>query len=676
MAGAAFTNATILQHYQHILEAAGVVIFTADKNGVLTYISPSAHTLTGYQIEALIGKSIADLASADWQEHIRQHYKGAGQQTQSASKLEFPIQTTSGDHCWIEQTIFIVNSDSDKQKSYYQGIILDISKRKATESKLQENEQRFRGLFDHSNDAVFFINLDGTIANVNQRASTLFGYHTDELIGRQLQDTIAPSESDAGNTIHQRLLSGEHIDIYESTCIHKNGTTIPVSINTTLVYDAAGQPSHIQRIMRDISDRKRTQSQLADRIHQLTTLREVDAELADRLDVDYVLTMAVDSAVRLTGADIGFIARIDEEHALQQAKIVGPYSLEAVEEYYGQQAGIVGRVIRNMKAELVPDVHQDADYVAVNPQSLAQLTVPLISQERLIGILSLETSKPERFNHDTFELVKLVTARIAAAIDNAYLYKQSESQLEQLRDLYARVSRLEQLKTDMIRIASHDLRNPLASLSGFIELMQMDLPEVPTAEQLEDQLKNMAQSTNRMNKIIRDILSLERIEQAVNEDDYQIFSIAGLVEQIIDEHQPQAKMQQQVITLVIDEDPDEPLLVKGQEAEIREAAANLITNALKYTPKGGKINISLAAEHSRIVFTVQDNGYGIKKEQQENLFQPFYRAKTIETAGIEGTGLGLHLVKKVIERHHGKMFFESVYGQGSTFGFTLPWAMS
>ena len=118
--------------------------------------------------------------------------------------------------------------------------------------------------------------------------------------------------------------------------------------------------------------------------------------------------------------------------------------------------------------------------------------------------------------------------------------------------------------------------------------------------------------------------------------------------------------------------PEEPVIVYGADAELREAIDNLISNAVKYTPDDGQITVSLTADPDLALFEVTDTGYGIPKNQQQDLFKPFFRAKSRETRKITGTGLGLHLVRNIIERHNGEVHFESEEGQGSTFRVLLP----
>ena len=116
----------------------------------------------------------------------------------------------------------------------------------------------------------------------------------------------------------------------------------------------------------------------------------------------------------------------------------------------------------------------------------------------------------------------------------------------------------------------------------------------------------------------------------------------------------------------------QPVIVEGDPGLLYEAMANLVINAIKYTPQGGRVDVRLKAADADVTFEVVDTGYGIPEDQQLRLFQPFFRARTDETIDIDGTGLGLHLVKNIIERHAGSIIFASEYGQGSTFGFCLP----
>jgi signal transduction histidine kinase len=230
-----------------------------------------------------------------------------------------------------------------------------------------------------------------------------------------------------------------------------------------------------------------------------------------------------------------------------------------------------------------------------------------------------------------------------------------------------RVSELEQLKTDMIRIAAHDLRNPLSLVSGYIELLKED-----RAGLNEDQysfIEAIDKAQRKMFKIIDDILSLQRVEAAGEGKQCEEIDLAKLISDLYRGHEARAQQKNQTYELAV---PETPVTVCVDAAQIREAIDNLINNAIKYTPASGTVKVSLKVANGKAVFNVDDTGLGIPEDQQARLFQPFFRASNAKMSQIEGTGLGLHLVKNIIERHGGQMRFHSILGQGSQFGFEIP----
>ena len=209
-------------------------------------------------------------------------------------------------------------------------------------------------------------------------------------------------------------------------------------------------------------------------------------------------------------------------------------------------------------------------------------------------------------------------------------------------------------------MAAHDLRNPLSLIIGYTALLDDD--DLTTTQR--ELLSEVSKATTRMETMIRDILSLERIEaNAAGES--EAVNLSDLVRSVFSERQPQAVQKLQYSSLEL---PYQAVMVQGDRVQLREVIANLIGNAIKYTPQGGHVEVRLMDDGR---FEVEDTGYGIPENQQQALFSPFYRAKTTETHSIEGTGLGLHLVKRVIERHGGTIHFHSEYGKGSVFGFSL-----
>jgi PAS domain S-box-containing protein len=289
------------------------------------------------------------------------------------------------------------------------------------------------------------------------------------------------------------------------------------------------------------------------------------------------------------------------------------------------------------------------------------LTEPALREayQWMSGQASAEDSSPREVtltNHAVY-LATVTTAQDeAGAFFGRVLVMQDITYLKQL----------DQFRTQMIQMASHDLRNPLGVAVGYVELLTADLqPLTPLRSQV---LQGLDHALARMQSLIADLLDVERIEsgadrrrEPVNLDQLTRTVVADLIEQ--------AKAKRQILDVSI---ADRLPTLSGDSVRLKEALTNLIGNAIKYTPEGGRIWVRLVPDERNVIFEVQDTGYGISKANQARLFQRFFRAKTRGTEHIEGTGLGLSLVKAVIEQHGGRVSVDSDEGQGSIFRVELP----
>ncbi len=225
---------------------------------------------------------------------------------------------------------------------------------------------------------------------------------------------------------------------------------------------------------------------------------------------------------------------------------------------------------------------------------------------------------------------------------------------------------LDRFKNDMLRMASHDLRSPLALITGYCDVIEMDLP--PDIPNLHQYLDAVRRTTTRMDNLLTDLLRIERIQSSPLEL-YQPILVESLLGTIIEHTLPGATQKnQQLLT----DFHDLPERIVVDPVMIREAMENLVSNAVKYTPDNGQILVRAFRRETAFYFVVEDNGLGIGPEHLPKLFTSFYRAKQAGTEHIDGTGVGLSLVKTVVERHQGKVWVESEVGVGSQFGFWLP----
>lgn len=427
-----------------------------------------------------------------------------------------------------------------------------------------------------------------------------------------------------------------------------NWGKLTLNISKTTIYDFYNQVQGYLWVFSDISDRKQAETSLKENIKQLSELQLFSNRVSSVQNIDEILAISFNTALRLSKSDEGYIILLDEQQ-------------HVTEKYY---SGVLNFSLKAPDVMEVLNKHTEKISL-LDPKQ--RVLLPLISHDKLLGILMLESHKSGAFDNKTLDLIRILTSRISIAIENAQLYQQAQSQITELQKLYDQVSHLEQIKTDMIRIAAHDLRNPLSVLTAYISMMQLDSDILPP--DYPDYIEQMLTAARRSAVMISEILSLERIERMAQELTAEPFDLVTSSTEAVEEYKWQA--QDKNITLTFEQNITNSI-VFGDPIQIYEAMVNLINNAIKYTGDGGKIIVSLqSVPDDKVVFLVQDNGYGIPADQQDKLFKAFSRAKTSETQAIEGLGLGLSLVKSIIDRHGGELFFESVYGQGSVFGFTL-----
>lgn len=223
----------------------------------------------------------------------------------------------------------------------------------------------------------------------------------------------------------------------------------------------------------------------------------------------------------------------------------------------------------------------------------------------------------------------------------------------------------EQLKNELVATASHDLKNPLGSIMGYMDLITMTNTLNP---QGKEYARRVHAAVNHMRNLIDDLLDLARIESGITLR-YSLIHLKEIATIVLDRFDMQARSKDMTLSAEIAEDLP---LVPADASRITQIMANLVSNAIKYTPPEGQVMLRIEVVDGMIQITIRDNGMGISPEDQAQIFTRFYRVRTPETDAIEGTGLGLAIVKSLVELHGGQVGVESRLGEGSTFYVTLP----
>lgn len=282
------------------------------------------------------------------------------------------------------------------------------------------------------------------------------------------------------------------------------------------------------------------------------------------------------------------------------------------------------------------------------------MIIPRLEDDKVESLIVVSDSRFERhFNNDEVGLARSLGDHITVMLQQA--------------NLFAEIKELEEVKSEMIRMASHDLKNPLLQVKGYLDLLLKTLGD-KLSEQQREFATRITSGTDKMNNLLEDILNLERIESH-STTQLDTINLRFTLHQVAEALRPQAELKNQTMSVSIDSDD---AYLMGNELQIQQAFNNFINNAIKYTPEAGSVMVRGKVEDGEFRFEVEDTGFGIPKDRQDKLFERFYRARTPGTEDIPGTGLGLSLVKSVVQRHGGDVWFKSQEGKGSIFGIWLP----
>src|SRR5262249_17738394 len=290
----------------------------------------------------------------------------------------------------------------------------------------------------------------------------------------------------------------------------------------------------------------------------------------------------------------------------------------------------------------------------------ALLSVPLLREEQIIGSLSLTRKVPGEYSPEVIEVLKTFATQSALAIQNARLFRE-------IADKSAQLEAASRHKSEFLANMSHELRTPLNAIIGFSEVLTERMFGELNEKQ-EEYLKDIYASGQHLLSLINDILDLSKIEAGRMELELADFSLPASLDNALILVRERASRRGITLGRAID---DVVGTVRGDERKVKQVLLNLLSNALKFTPEGGRIDVRAKVNDGMAEISVADTGVGIAPEDQEAIFEEFRQVGTADKK-VEGTGLGLALSRKFIELHGGRIWVKSQSGEGSTFTFTLP----
>ncbi|HSH03528.1 MAG TPA: GAF domain-containing sensor histidine kinase [Anaerolineae bacterium] len=405
--------------------------------------------------------------------------------------------------------------------------------------------------------------------------------------------------------------------------------------------------------------------------HQATLYRTLRTVVIAEFDATIIAHEAVKALADLTPWPMINILFPNEEQTILQLEATAGPVIPPENWQIPIQQGISGRAYRTKQTQYVPLTAEDDDYVAIHDIVRSELAVPMIRGDHVLGILNIESNQAKAFKPDDIRLAESLAEAISLALDNAQLHGALINAKEE-------AERANRAKSEFVSVASHELKNPMTSIAGYSDLLMTGVVG-PLNEQQTNFLKTIRANVARMQTIVSDLTDVSQIESGKFHLDCADVPIIEVIDEVVRSLQHQIETKKQHLELAL---PENLPTVWADRTRLSQIMVNLLSNAYKYTPEGGTITIHIndhqetnphTGELQEMVhIAVADTGLGITPEDQQKLFQKFFRASDEQARKSPGTGLGLNITKNLVELQGGDIWFESEYRQGTTFHITVP----
>ena len=644
-------NETSLQ-LQGVFENIVDAYVVMDVNGNMLKFNEAATKLFGYDIdkesinvENLIYTEDYDYAMASFAQLVTKGY---------FKNYEARIYTKTKEVKWVHINASLIRG-KDKRIIAAQGIVRDITDTKRINEVVKEQKSQLDAIVQNSSIGIVLFQ-NGNIVRTNDAIQKTLGYTEEELSELSVSDVTFPEDFSKSKELIAKMDSGE-IESYvlQKRYVNKNGSIIWAKTNVSVVKDTEGNIKYQVALVEDVTLER-------ERLLVLDLINNVAKSLLGKMDIYDIASEITKNIAEYLGTQdcVIYIVDIDKK-SLEQISALGN-KINKNNEIENKIVlpigqGIVGSVAKSGSAEVINDTSKDERYIVDDQNRLSEITVPIISEGKVIGIIDAEHSLKNYFTEKHLKTLKNIASFVAMQLKSAINLREREKAEFENTLLVDALEKSNDELQEYAHIVSHDLKSPLRSIDALVSWIKDD--NKGNLDDVSLQNFQLIETTlEKMEQLISDVLDYSSIgsghdEQGDVDLDTLVRELIGIL--YVPDH---------VHINIVNELP----VIKGDQIKLQQLFQNLLSNAIKFIDKPvGTIDISVRSVGGFYEFSIADNGMGIEKKFHDKIFKIFHALNKSK----ESTGIGLSIVKKIVDLHEGQIWLESELKLGSNFYFTL-----
>jgi PAS domain S-box-containing protein len=581
---------------------------------------------------------------------------------------EVVSRTKSGEERNLEISAFPMKNDLGEPLCYI-GVAQDITKRKQAEDELRRKETQLTDFFENAAIGLHWVGPDGTILRVNQAELDMLGYKREEYLGRNIAEFHV--DSAVIDDILKRLREGEVLRDFEARLRCKDGSIKYVRINSSVFWER-GKFIHTRCFTRDITDRKWTEQKLALQY----ALNRILSTSIDFVEGTREILQTVGESL---GWQVGVLWATD--HQAEALRCIDVWHTPAIQvtEFadlcrtmtFAKGQGLPGRIWATGKSAWITNVSEDNNFprapVARKEQIHSAFGFPILIGTEVVGVIEFLSKQTRLPDYDLLDLIASVGGQIGQFQER----QRAEEKLAQLlvreRSARADSEKANRLKDEFLATLSHELRTPLNAVIGWSRMLKSNRLDEDSALHGLEVIERNAWAQKQ---IIEDILDVSRVVTGKLQLRLGLVDLVSLVNAALDAIRPAFEAKDIDVETEFE---DGLRTIPGDADRLQQVVWNLLSNASKFTPSGGKVEISVIENGGYVQIQVSDTGPGIEPDFLPHVFERFRQADGSTTRTHGGLGLGLAIVRHLVELHGGLIEVENrTSGSGATFRIRLP----